>query len=145
MRGPAFYLNGEKISLMGVERMAGSHPELGFAESAEWIDNNHRDMKDLNCVFTRVHWPQDRRVLDFCDRHGILMQEEVPAWGPETFAKTSDDVQHALEQNGLEQLREMLHRDRNHPCIVTWGLCNEVDGKNPRSQGVRSNHQRRGT
>ena len=133
-RGPAFYLNGEKVSLMGVERMAGSHPELGFAETAEWIDSNHRDMKELNCVFTRVHWPQDKRVLDFCDRHGILMQEEVPAWGPETFWQTSDEIQHALEQNGLEQLREMVHRDRNHPCIVAWGLCNEVDGKNPRTR-----------
>ena len=134
VRGSAFYLNGEKVSLMGVERMAGSHPELGFAETAEWIDSNHRDMKSLNCVFTRVHWPQDRRVLDFCDRHGILMQEEVPAWGPETFQETSDEVQHALEQNGLEQLREMIHRDRNHPSIVAWGLCNEVDGKNPKSR-----------
>jgi beta-galactosidase len=133
-RGSAFYLNGEKVSLIGVERMAGSHPELGMAESAEWIDSNHRDMKNLNCVFTRVHWPQDRRVLDFCDRHGILMQEEVPAWGPETFDKTTDDVQRALEENGLEQLREMIHRDRNHPCIVAWGLCNEVDGRNPRSR-----------
>jgi beta-glucuronidase len=36
-------------------------------------------MKELNCVFTRVHWPQDRRVLDYCDRHGILIQMEVPA------------------------------------------------------------------
>ena len=133
-RGAAFYLNGEKVSLMGVERMAGSHPELGFAETAEWIDSNHRDMKELNCVFTRVHWPQDKRVLDFCDRHGILMQEEVPAWGPDTFWQTPDEIQHALEQNGLEQLREMVHRDRNHPCIVAWGLCNEVDGKNPRTR-----------
>jgi beta-glucuronidase len=81
-----------------------------------------------------VHWAQDRRVLDFCDRHGILFQEEVPAWGPETFHETSDEVQRALELNGLEQLREMIARDRNHPCIVSWGLCNEVDGKNPRTR-----------
>ena len=134
IRGTAFYLNGEKVSLIGLERMAGSHPELGMAESLDWIRSNHEDMKKLNCVFTRVHWAQDRRVLDFCDRHGILMQEEVPAWGWESFNKTSDDVQEALEQNGLEQLREMIARDRNHPCIVTWGLCNEVDGKNARSR-----------
>jgi beta-galactosidase len=134
VRGSAFYLNGEKVSLIGVERMAGSHPELGMAETREWIESNHRDMKELNCVFSRVHWAQDRRVLDFCDHHGILFQEEVPAWGPDTFRDTTDDVQRALEQNGLEQLREMIARDRNHPCIVSWGLCNEVDGKNPRSR-----------
>jgi beta-glucuronidase len=134
VRGAAFYLNGEKVSLIGVERMAGSNPDFGMAETLEWIQKNHEDMKKLNCVFSRVHWPQDRRVLDFCDRNGILMQEEVPAWGWETFHDTSDEVQHALEQNGLEQLREMVARDRNHPSIVAWGLCNEVDGKNPRSR-----------
>jgi len=91
-------------------------------------------MKVLNCVFTRVHWAQDKRVLDYCDRHGILMQEEVPAWGPETFANTSDEMQSQLERNGLEQFREMIARDRNHPSIVSWGLCNEVDGKNPRAR-----------
>jgi beta-galactosidase len=134
VRGSAFYLNGEQVSLVGVERMAGSHPEFGMAETKEWIESNHRDMKNLNCVFTRVHWAQDRRVLDFCDRHGILIQEEVPAWGPDTFRDTTDETQRALEQNGLEQLREMIARDRNHPCIVSWGLCNEVNGKNPRSR-----------
>jgi beta-galactosidase len=133
-RGKDFYLNGERVTLMGVERMAGSHPEFGMAEPNEWIEANHRDMKELNCLFTRVHWPQDKRVLEFCDRNGILMQEEVPAWGPSTFTNTSVDLQAQLVANGLEQLREMVARDRNHPCIVSWGLCNEVDGKNPNSR-----------
>jgi beta-glucuronidase len=74
-----FYLNGEQVSLMGVERMAGSHPAHGMAEPEDWIEHGHNDMKALNCIFTRVHWPQDRRVLDYCDRHGILIQTEVPA------------------------------------------------------------------
>jgi beta-glucuronidase len=134
VRGTQFFLNGEPVRLMGVERMAGSHPEFGMAEPTEWIESNHSDMKVLNCVFTRVHWAQDKRVLDYCDRHGILMQEEVPAWGPETFANTSDEMQSQLERNGLEQFREMIARDRNHPSIVSWGLCNEVDGKNPRAR-----------
>ncbi len=130
-RGTDFYLNGERVTLMGLERMAGSHPEFGMAEPSDWIEANHRDMKELNCVFSRVHWPQDRRVLDFCDRHGILMQEEVPAWGPDTFSKVDPGLQEKLNTNGLEQLRELITSHRNHPCIVSWGLCNEVDGKNP--------------
>jgi beta-glucuronidase len=131
VRSDGFWLNGERVFLIGLERMAGSHPDLGMAETTEWIDSNHRDMKNVNCIFTRVHWPQDKRVLDFCDRHGILMQEEIPAWGGETFQHTENGVQQKLEQNGIEQMREMITRDRNHPCIVSWGLCNEVDGKNP--------------
>ena len=133
-RGTSFYLNGEPVFLMGVERMAGSHPEFGMAEPTPWIDANHRDMKELNCVFTRVHWPQDRRVLDFCDRNGILMQEEIPAWGPDTFKKIDSDLAAQLTANGLGQLRELIASHRNHPCIVSWGLCNEVDGKNPISR-----------
>src|SRR5258708_6678335 len=36
-RGSGFYLNGERVRLMGVERMAGSNPECGMAEPSEWI------------------------------------------------------------------------------------------------------------
>jgi beta-galactosidase/beta-glucuronidase len=131
VREGGFYLNGERVRLMGVERMAGSNPEFGMAEPTEWIDHDHADMKNLNCVFTRVHWPQDRRVLDYCDRHGILMQTEVPAWGPDTFAGMVSEPDDAVMQNALEQLREMVARDRNHPSVVVWGLCNEIGGQNP--------------
>jgi beta-glucuronidase len=126
-----FHLNGEPVRLMGVERMAGSNPEFGMAEPSAWIEHDHRDLKDLNCVFTRVHWPQDQRVLDYCDRHGILMQSEVPAWGSDTFQGMGAQPDSDIMQNGLEQLREMIERDRNHPSVVAWGLCNEIDGQNP--------------
>ncbi len=129
-----FHLNGERVRLMGVERMAGSHPDYGMAEPAAWIEHDHRDLKELNCVFTRVHWPQDRRVLDFCDRHGILIQLEPPAWGPKTFRGAQDTPPADILRNGLDQLREMIGRDRNHPSVVAWGLCNEVNGQNPPAQ-----------
>jgi beta-glucuronidase len=126
-----FALNGERVRLMGVERMAGSHPDYGMAEPLGWIEHDNADMKNLNCVFTRVHWMQDRRLLDWCDRHGILVQLEVPTWGGDTFNNMSPELEKTLQQNGLEQLREMIEQNRNHPCVVAWGLCNEINGQNP--------------
>ena len=131
IKSTTFYLNGEPVRLMGAERMAGSNPEFGMAEPAAWIDHDHTDMKELNCVYTRVHWPQDRRILDWCDRHGMLIQTEVPTWGGATFKGMSPDPSPDLMNNGLEQLREMIARDRNHPCLFSWGVCNEVNGQNP--------------
>jgi beta-glucuronidase len=131
IRDGAFFLNGERVRLMGVERMAGSNPEFGMAEPTEWITHDHADMKYLNCVFTRVHWPQDKRVLDYCDRHGILMQTEVPAWGADTFSGMTAEPDEDILENACEQLREMMARDFNHPSVVVWGLCNEIWGQNP--------------
>jgi beta-galactosidase len=130
-RGASFYLNGERVRLMGLERMAGSNPEYGMAEPEHWIAHDHDDMKELNCVYTRVHWQQDRRVLDYCDRHGILIQTEVPTWGGDTFRGMTAEPDADILRNGLEQLREMIARDRNHPCIFSWGVCNEINGQNP--------------
>jgi len=130
-RDGGLFLNGERVRLMGVERMAGSHPDYGMAEPTSWIEHDHADMKHLNCVLTRVHWMQDRRVLDYCDRYGILMQLEVPTWGSDTFKGMTAEPLPALMQNGLEQLREMITQNRNHPSVVIWGLCNEIGGQNP--------------
>jgi beta-galactosidase len=127
----ALYFNGERVRLMGVERMGGSNPEFGMAEPESWIAHDHNDLKNLNCVFTRVHWPQDSRVLDYCDRHGILIQSEIPAWGWETFKGMATEPDADILENGIEQLREMIARDRNHPSLVIWGLCNEVGGQLP--------------
>ncbi|MGZ5438665.1 MAG: glycoside hydrolase family 2 protein [Candidatus Aminicenantales bacterium] len=131
VRGTEFLLNGEPVRLAGVERMAGSQPDFGMAEPASWIAHDHDDLKELNCVLTRVHWQQDRRVMDYCDRHGILIQIEVPAWGPGTFDKLGAGDLEAITANGLAQLGEMIGRERNHPCVFSWGLGNEVDGQNP--------------
>ena len=131
VRDGALYFNGERVRLMGVERMGGSNPEFGMAEPESWISHDHNDLKHLNCVFTRVHWPQDSRVLDYCDRNGILIQSEIPAWGWETFKGMATEPDADILENGIEQMREMIARDRNHPSLVIWGLCNEVGGQLP--------------
>jgi hypothetical protein len=120
VRDGGFYFNGGRVWLMGVERMAGSNPEYGMAEPAAWILHDHNDLKELNCVFSRVHWQQDERVLEYCDRHGILLQEEVPTWGSQTFSGVGDQPSPEIMENGLEQLREMIQRDRMEGYALRW-------------------------
>lgn len=114
------HLNGERIKLMGVEWTAGSNPNYGFAETDSVILANCKLMKDVNAIFTRQHFQQDDLFYDFCDRNGILVQQEVPLWGPETPATE------AIQQIAQAQLGQMINNLYNHPSIFSWGAGNEL-------------------
>lgn len=120
----SFFLNGEKVRLCGTEWMPGSDPAYGMAEPKEQLEKMLMCLKESNCVFTRFHWQQDEAVFDWCDRHGMLVQEEIPFWGrdPETAGEQQWNV-------FQEQMTEMMRAHRNHPCIIAWGVGNELDGQ----------------
>ncbi len=123
--GPRILLNGEPVRLMGVEWMPGSDPAVGMAEDDARIDATLRAMKDANCVLTRFHWQQDERVLDWCDRHGMLVQEEVPLWG------SPKEPGEAAMTVARRQAQEMIRWHGSHPSIIAWGMANELDGQSP--------------
>lgn len=104
--------------------MPGSSLEHGMAETHADFDQNLELMKNANCIYTRFHWPQDEYVLDWCDRHGILIQEEIPFWGPET------ELNDTLLQKGLQHIHEMIDAHFNHPSVISWGIGNELDSRN---------------
>lgn len=81
VEGNRFYLNGEAVRICGTEWMPGSNPDYGMAEPKEQLEKMLVRLKESNCVFTRFHWQQDDFVYDWCDQHGMLVQEEVPFWG----------------------------------------------------------------
>ncbi|MBT9484567.1 glycoside hydrolase family 2 TIM barrel-domain containing protein [Sediminibacterium sp.] len=114
------HLNGERIKVMGVEWTAGSNPDYGFAETDSVILANCKLMKDVNAIFTRQHFQQDDLFYDFCDRNGILVQQEVPLWGPETPANET------IQTIALSQLERMVSNMYNHPSIFSWGAGNEL-------------------
>lgn len=117
------FLNGERIKLMGVEWTTGSNPNFGFAEPDSMIIAMGKLMKDVNCIFSRVHFQQDDVFYDFCDRNGILIQEEVPLWGGDT---PSNDT---IQSIAFKQLEVMIRNHYNHPSIITWGVGNELRGR----------------
>lgn len=126
LQGPRLYLNGEQVRLCGTEWMPGSDPGYGLAEPAEQLEKMLTLLKKSNCVLTRFHWQQDDRVYDWCDRHGILVQEEVPFWGKEPPVATPRQM-----VTSAMQVEEMIRAHSNHPSIIAWGVGNELDAQAP--------------
>lgn len=118
-----FILNGENVQLVGTEWMPGSDPRIGNAETKEDIARWLTLLKGCNCIFTRVHWQQDDSFFDWCDRNGMLVQEEVPLWGQPKEPVTHEEI---LVKS---QLDEMMESHFNHPSIIAWGVGNELDGQ----------------
>lgn len=123
VEGNQFILNGEKVSLVGTEWMPGSDPRIGNAERPEDIARYLKLLKDANCVYTRVHWQQDDVFYDWCDEHGMMVQEEVPLWGSpkEPVSDTIEIVK--------RQFQKMVEMHYDHPSIISWGVGNELNGQ----------------
>lgn len=124
VQGRQFYLNGEPVRLTGTEWMPGSDPSYGMAETKEQLEKMLLCLKESNSILTRFHWQQDEWVYDWCDRHGILVQEEVPFWG-------NNPPKAGAQQWKIftEQIGEMVRAHRNHPSIIAWGVGNELDAQ----------------
>jgi beta-galactosidase/beta-glucuronidase len=118
-----FYLNGEPVRLVGVTRHA-DYPGQGSAETVTAMTADYDDLKTLNEVFSRpVHYPQHKFILDYADRHGILLIPEVPAWQLTQEQMYSEQMRELEKQ----QLREMIAEDFNHPSVWAWSVGNEIE------------------
>lgn len=126
----SFYLNGEAIKLMGVEWTAGSNPNYGFAEPDDFIRKMGDRMKEVNCIFTRQHFQQSKTFYDFCDRKGIIVQQEIPLWGGETPSSK------LIKGIAMHQITEMIHSNYNHPSIFSWGVGNELSGRDAQMKAM---------
>ncbi|QNI38230.1 glycoside hydrolase family 2 protein [Edaphobacter albus] len=117
--GP-FKLNGERLLLRGTHRHE-DHAGYAAAMPDDLIEQEMHLIKEMGANFIRLaHYQQSRRVLDLCDRLGILVWEEIP-WcrggiGNEVF-----------QEMGRRTLRNMISQHYNHPSILLWGLGNEND------------------
>ena len=115
------HLNGERVRLTGLTRHEDS-PWEGLAESPGTMRHDYDDMKALGVTLTRpVHYPQHPWILDYCDRHGILLVPEIPMW-QFSEAQMADPKVIALAK---QMMQEMIEEAGNHPSILGWSVCNE--------------------
>jgi beta-glucuronidase len=139
VRGAQFLINGEPFSFTGFGkhedadiRGKGHDDALMVHDFAlmEWIGANS---------FRTSHYPYAEEVLDYADRHGIVVIDETAAVGqnlgmmagilrrefPPTFSpETIDDESREVHARAIH---ELVARDKNHPCVVLWSIANEPE------------------
>jgi beta-glucuronidase len=128
IRNRQLYLNGKVVRLTGIDRHEDS-PWEGVAETEGTILHDFDDLKNLQVTLSRpVHYPQNPRIYDFCDRHGILLIPEIPLWHFDA-SQLADPKVIALAR---QMMREVIEQDGNHPSIFAWSVCNESATDTPR-------------
>jgi beta-glucuronidase len=96
--------------------------------------------------FRTSHYPYAEEVLEYADRHGIVVIDETPAVGLNmglggpmlggqglpTFS--ADTINDATQEAHRQVIRELIGRDKNHPCVVVWSIANEPESDTPQSR-----------
>ncbi len=109
-----FYLNGKSVKLKGVN-MHQDHAGVGSAIDDALQVYRIKCLKSFGCnAYRASHNPMTPEMLDACDSLGMLVIEENRLAG--------------INEEHLRSLTRMIERDRNHPSIILWSMCNEEWG-----------------
>jgi beta-galactosidase len=114
-------INGRPVKFRGISRL-DAHPLLGRALTLA-VDRQDAEMiKDANFNLVRATIAPPHPVsLDYADELGLYVENE----GPTCWGNHATDLRYAAVYRGI--MAEYIERDRNHPCVVDWSICNESD------------------
>jgi len=119
-----FFMNGRHIGIHGVNLFHSERPGKGTAVSDAEIDADFAILRELGVTGIRmVHFQHPARAYDDADHAGLVVWTEIPLNG-------AIDPGPAFQANILEQLRELVRQNYNHPSVFFWGLGNELYASN---------------
>ena len=119
-----FVLNGQKMLING----ACVHHDDGVLGAMAFDDAEIRKVHQMkkagfNLIRTS-HNPSTRAFLDACDSLGMLVIDEAfDGWRTQ---KNPYDYSTVIDSCFREDIHAMVLRDRNHPCVISWSIGNEV-------------------
>ena len=119
-----FFLNGEHVPINGV---CDHHDlgALGAAVNTRALERQIQLLQEMGCNAIRTsHNPPAPELLELCDRLGLLVMDEAfDCW---RHGKRPNDYNLLFDDWYEKDLRAMVRRDRNHPCVVLWSIGNEI-------------------
>ncbi|MFA5327474.1 MAG: sugar-binding domain-containing protein [Prolixibacteraceae bacterium] len=117
--GDQFFLNGEKIVLKGDSWHFMGIPQMTRRYAWAW----YRMLKDCGANAVRLHaQPYPEFYLDMADEMGLFILDETGIWASDGGPKADSEKYWANCEDHLERL---ILRDRNHPSVLGWSVCNE--------------------
>ncbi len=126
-----FILNGKEYALRGVSRHQ-DRPHIGNALTFE----HHKEDIDLICemganTVRLAHYQHSQDFYNLCDEKGLVVWAEIPY--------ISQHLENGVD-NTKSQMTELIIQNYNHPCIVVWGLSNEITMSGS-SKAIVDNHK----
>ena len=117
-------INGKRTVIRG----ACIHHDNGILGACTYPEVEERRIRILqkagyNAVRS-AHNPASKYLLDACDRLGMLMMDEyVDCW---YMHKTEHDYASFVTDWWQQDLKDMVEKDYNHPCVIMYSTGNEV-------------------
>ena len=127
-----FILNGEEYPLRGVSR---HQDRLGIGNAL--LPEHHSEDIDLimevgATTIRLAHYQHDQYFYDLCDERGLVIWAEIPYISKHLPGGKA---------NTESQMRELITQNYNHPCIVVWGLSNEITMGGANDPDLIANHK----
>ena len=114
-----FFLNGQRVEIQGT----ASHQDfagVGIAVPDSLQIWRVEQLKKMGCnAWRTAHNPPSEALLNACDRLGMMVMDENRHLG-DSYLHHSP-----VGTTNLSDLATMIQRDRNHPSIIMWSMCNE--------------------
>ena len=127
-----FFLNGKSYPLHGVSRHQ-DRKGLGNAITHEMHDEDMALIKEIGANTIRLaHYQHDQYFYDLCDEVGMVVWAEIPY--------ISEHMPNGRE-NTISQMKELIIQNYNHPCIVCWGVSNEITISTKDKKDMLDNHR----
>ena len=127
-----FFLNGRPVKIKGTcnhQDFAG----VGVAMPDSLLYWRVKKLKEMGSNAYRMsHNPPTAELLDACDTLGMLVMDENRHLGDTENGKASLNTPY----DDLHEVQSMVLRDRNHPSVIMWSMCNE-EGIQDSKEGAR--------